>query len=94
LIPRYDKSAFDGKGDRMPEGKCSVFNMKPNLLIVEGWMLGFKPLDSRSDDAKMFFEKYPGMEDVNEFLKEYEPQWENNFDARILVEVEDSNIVF
>jgi pantothenate kinase-related protein Tda10 len=40
---------------------------------VEGWMLGFKPFDSTSKEASKFFEKYPGMEFVNELLKEYEP---------------------
>ncbi|KAI1922903.1 hypothetical protein LOZ58_003002 [Ophidiomyces ophidiicola] len=47
-IPWYDKSAFDGQGDRGPEDKWKVVNDKVNteakiqLVIFEGWCLGFR----------------------------------------------------
>jgi len=60
-----------------------------DLVIVEGWMLGFSPV---SEDNKVIKEN-PGMDTVNKVLAEYYV-WENKFDAAILVGVEDSNIVF
>ena len=62
----------------------------PQLLLVEGWMLGYKPF---GEDQLSFFKKHPGMDQVNDYLKDYS-SWENHFDARIIVEVEDTNVVF
>lgn len=88
-IPRYDKSAFGGKGDRLERDEWMKMNGPLDLVIVEGWMLGFSPV---SEDHKVIKEN-PGMDKVNEALAEYYV-WENKFDAAILVGVEDSNIVF
>lgn len=40
MVPQYDKSAYSGKGDRAKAGK--VVEGKVDLVIVEGWMLGYK----------------------------------------------------
>lgn len=37
-IPTYDKSAFDGKGD---QGEPREVEAPIDLVIFEGWMLGF-----------------------------------------------------
>jgi D-glycerate 3-kinase len=48
-IPQYDKSAFAGQGDRVPESKWEVVNSegqeKIKAVIFEGWCVGFRPLD-------------------------------------------------
>lgn len=48
-IPSYDKSAFDGQGDRVPECKWVTVNgngQTPiDVVILEGWCLGFRALD-------------------------------------------------
>jgi len=44
-VPVYDKSAHDGRGDRAPESAWRVVSGPLDLLIVEGWMLGFTPVD-------------------------------------------------
>jgi len=36
-----------------------------DLVIVEGWMLGFQPIDS----ADKVIQSEPGMEKINEVLK-------------------------
>lgn len=41
LIPRYDKSAYGGKGDRAPKDQWQKVQGPLDLVIVEGWMLGF-----------------------------------------------------
>ncbi|KAI5298062.1 erg24, C-14 sterol reductase [Ascosphaera pollenicola] len=45
-IPVYDKSAFDGEGDRADENTWTAVNDDAdhiaNVVIVEGWCLGFR----------------------------------------------------
>ena len=45
LIPQYDKSLNNGKGDRANPKYYKKINGPIDLVIVEGWMLGYKPLD-------------------------------------------------
>jgi D-glycerate 3-kinase len=48
-IPQYDKSAFSGQGDRVPESQWEVVNREGQenikVVIFEGWCVGFRPLD-------------------------------------------------
>lgn len=50
-LPVYDKSAFDGAGDRAPRTQWTEVNgagqAKMQVVIFEGWCVGFRPL---SDD--------------------------------------------
>lgn len=47
-VPRYDKSAREGKGDRAPEAEWSVVSEPPDIVLLEGWMLGFEALPEES----------------------------------------------
>lgn len=47
-VPRYDKSARGGKGDRAPEAEWSVVSTPPDIVLLEGWMLGFEALPDES----------------------------------------------
>ena len=40
LMPRFDKSAFNGAGDRTSPETIS----KPDILLFEGWFVGVQPL--------------------------------------------------
>lgn len=55
-IPQYDKSAFSGQGDRVPEAQWHVVNNegdeKIKAVIFEGWCVGFRPLDDDVLKAK------------------------------------------
>ncbi|KAI9799507.1 MAG: hypothetical protein M1833_004029 [Piccolia ochrophora] len=48
-IPSYDKSAFDGKGDRLPHQDWEEVNGsgRPSIdvIIFEGWCVGFRALE-------------------------------------------------
>jgi D-glycerate 3-kinase len=57
-IPRYDKSAFGGKGDRAERKDWYQMQGPLDLVIVEGWMLGFSPVDPTNKDI----ENNPGMD--------------------------------
>lgn len=47
-IPRYDKSAYSGQGDRVPKEKWPKVNCDRNheikVVIFEGWCVGFRAL--------------------------------------------------
>ena len=43
-VPVYDKSAQGGRGDRAPESEWRRVTAPLDLVIVEGWMLGFEPV--------------------------------------------------
>lgn len=48
LIPRYDKSAICGQGDRVSEAGWQKVNgkgqRKVSVVLFEGWAVGFRPL--------------------------------------------------
>lgn len=87
-IPKFDKSAHEGYGDRAPETEWSLISGPVDVVICEGWCLGFYPLEE--DELVSRWEKRcelgvpqtvrmeGGVEDikfVNEKLKEYIERW-------------------
>ncbi|KAF7362216.1 hypothetical protein MVEN_00567800 [Mycena venus] len=91
-IPRFEKSLFNGEGDRLPAGSESAIVVAPpvDVVIFEGWCVGFYPvsldeLDARWDGAWAVERQRLGMGDfvrkqdvldVNEALKNYIPLWD------------------
>ena len=51
LIPRYDKAAYGGHGDRMDKSCWIEVNKEGErqiqIVIVEGWCIGFKPVSTQ-----------------------------------------------
>ena len=45
LVPGYDKAAHGGRGDRAPAASWRRVVGRPDVVIVEGWMLGFSPVE-------------------------------------------------
>ncbi len=43
-IPRYSKALRDGKGDRAPAGDWTNVTGEIDIVLFEGWMLGFTPI--------------------------------------------------
>src|SRR4028119_1269458 len=77
LVPRFDKSAWEGAGDRTtPEPVEGI-----DIVLFEGWFVGVRPIDPAVFDtptpapietlADRTFAR-----DMNEQLKEYLPLWE------------------
>ena len=53
-LPIYDKSAHGGRGDRAPAASFRSVEGPKDLVILEGWMLGFrKVLDTELPDARL-----------------------------------------
>ncbi|NQW05092.1 MAG: COX15/CtaA family protein [Acidobacteria bacterium] len=53
-VPVYDKSAHGGRGDRAPESAWRSVTGPLDVIIVEGWMFGFAPVDvSAQPDAHL-----------------------------------------
>ena len=46
LIPRYDKAARNGRGDRAPQSEWSIVERRPDVVLLEGWMAGFGAVDA------------------------------------------------
>mmetsp|Transcript_12236 Transcript_12236/g.20595 ORF Transcript_12236/g.20595 Transcript_12236/m.20595 type:complete len:265 (-) Transcript_12236:260-1054(-) len=88
-IPVYEKSLNSGQGDRKGEEEWIRKEGPIDLVLVEGWMLGYKPIDPNSE----VIVKNPGMKEVNEALKEYQ-KWDELFDAAMIIGVENSKVVF
>ena len=55
-IPSYDKSLFDGQGDRTHESAWQEVNcpgeQSIDVVLLEGWCVGFRPLNANELEAK------------------------------------------
>jgi D-glycerate 3-kinase len=51
-IPSFDKSKFDGEGDRALEQDWPVLSRRPDVVVFEGWCVGFQPLPASAIEAK------------------------------------------
>ncbi|KAJ4389687.1 hypothetical protein N0V93_007159 [Gnomoniopsis smithogilvyi] len=104
LIPQYDKGAYDGWGDRLPEDKWIAANQegqpKVQVVLLEGWCVGFRSIRPEEIEAKW---KAPSrtlgrhkLEDlvfVNDQLKNYDVITDL-FDAFIHIDAENTEYVY
>uniref|UniRef100_A0A7S0QW87 Phosphoribulokinase/uridine kinase domain-containing protein n=1 Tax=Pyramimonas obovata TaxID=1411642 RepID=A0A7S0QW87_9CHLO len=87
-VPRYDKSAYQGRGDRAPVSDWPRVEGPLDLVLFEGWMSGFAPLAPAEAAAVE-----PQLAPVNAALGEYKEAWDRFCDAWLVVQVEDYNWV-
>ena len=52
LIPVFDKSKFNGEGDRAPQNDWPRCQKKPDVVVFEGWCVGFRALPSSTLSSK------------------------------------------
>jgi D-glycerate 3-kinase len=77
LVPRFDKSAWGGAGDRTtPETVEGV-----DVVLFEGWFVGVRPIDSAVFDGPtpaliQTLAERSFARDMNDRLKDYLPLWE------------------
>lgn len=84
-IPSYDRSACEGMGDRRSESSWPIATAPLDLVILEGWMLGFTAVepDTLPD---------PHLRLINEYLPPYRA-WLEYLDAFVWLEAEDPRFV-
>ncbi|KAK4159757.1 putative kinase [Cladorrhinum sp. PSN259] len=98
-IPSYNKSAYSGLGDRNPPSTFQTLTEPPKILILEGWLVGFRPLTPSNLEAKYISSATPtrtlhnhslsSLEFINSALAGYEPIW-NTFDT--FIHIDTSNL--
>ncbi|NEO51018.1 MAG: glycerate kinase [Moorea sp. SIO4A3] len=77
LVPRFDKSAFGGAGDRItPEVVESI-----DIVLFEGWFVGVRPIEPEVFDGSLpepiqTLEDREFARDMNQQLRLYVPLWE------------------
>jgi D-glycerate 3-kinase len=80
-VPRYDKTQFSGQGDRMPEAEWPTVAGPLDLVVLEGWMLGFVPVPDAELGDRAFAR-------VNRELANYS-RWWDFLDGFIWIEPDD-----
>ncbi|XP_074564738.1 D-glycerate 3-kinase, chloroplastic [Curcuma longa] len=88
-LPRYDKSAYGGRGDRADPSTWPEVEGPLEVILFEGWMLGFKPLPNDVVNAVD-----PQLQVVNENLKAYYDAWDKFVEAWIIIKIKDPNCVY
>ena len=83
-VPRYNKSAFAGRGDRAAVEEWPLVAAPVDVVLLEGWCLGFEPSASLHT---------PDLEPVNQLLHQWVPLWKD-LDCMIVVELEDTSVVY
>eukprot|EP00262_Sarcandra_glabra_P011914 TRINITY_DN294_c0_g1_i3.p1 TRINITY_DN294_c0_g1~~TRINITY_DN294_c0_g1_i3.p1 ORF type:complete len:424 (+),score=53.33 TRINITY_DN294_c0_g1_i3:128-1399(+) len=88
-LPRYDKSAYGGRGDRADPSTWPEVEGPLTVVLFEGWMLGFTPLPNEIVKAVD-----PQLEVVNEFLEAYYDAWDKFIKPWMVIKIKDPNCVF
>lgn len=88
-LPRYDKSAYNGKGDRADPKTWPQVEGPLVAVLFEGWMLGFKPLPVEVVKAVD-----PQLETVNKYLEAYYDAWDKFIKAWIVIKIKDPTCVY
>jgi D-glycerate 3-kinase len=81
-IIAYDKALEGGRGDRVPESMWKHVEGPVDVVIIEGWMLGFTPLSELQAQTSLDSD----MKEINEQLKCYEVL-HMTFDAWLILAV-------
>lgn len=104
LIPQYDKSAFNGLGDRAPQSSWIPVNQPGQppvrVVLLEGWCVGFRAVGRDVVEAKwrapsrtLHSHKLEDLFFVNDQLREYDAVTDL-LDAFIHIDAEDTQYVY
>lgn len=104
-IPVYDKSAYLGKGDRLPESQWTIINSHVDLIIFEGWFNGYVSITNEDELVNKWNSikisqapKFDSVESshikvINKNLLNYEKIW-NLFDLFVCIKTSNINNVY
>ncbi|XP_010254230.1 PREDICTED: D-glycerate 3-kinase, chloroplastic isoform X1 [Nelumbo nucifera] len=88
-LPRYDKSAYGGRGDRADPSTWPEVEGPLTVVLFEGWMLGFKPLPVEVVKAAD-----PQLVAVNKNLQAYYDAWDKFIKAWVVIKIKDPSCVY
>ncbi|XP_021731925.1 D-glycerate 3-kinase, chloroplastic-like [Chenopodium quinoa] len=88
-VPRYNKSAYNGRGDRADPETWPEVEGPLTAILFEGWMLGFKPLP---DEVVKDID--PQLEIVNKNLRSYYDAWDKYIKAWVVIKIKDPSCVY
>ncbi|CAH9088335.1 unnamed protein product [Cuscuta epithymum] len=88
-LPRYDKSAYNGRGDRADPSTWPEIEGPLSVVLFEGWMLGFKPLP-----CEVVKDVDPQLEVVNKNLEAYSDAWAKFVNSWIVIKIQDLRCVY
>ncbi|ODV91174.1 hypothetical protein CANCADRAFT_2891 [Tortispora caseinolytica NRRL Y-17796] len=96
LIPRYDKSRFNGEGDRYPEQEWSTAVTPLDVVILEGWFLGFESLNVQELQmrAEYSLHSLKELEFMNQNLKKYQESFMDINDLNALIQLDPKELAF
>jgi D-glycerate 3-kinase len=103
-VPAYDKSAYDGLGDRTPESTWTPLNgpgqTPVKVIIFEGWCVGFRALHAAdverlwsAPSRTLHSHKLEHLLFINEQLRGYDAITDL-FDSFIHIDAEDTEYVY
>ncbi|KAI0171767.1 P-loop containing nucleoside triphosphate hydrolase protein [Hypoxylon sp. FL1284] len=103
-VPQYDKSAYAGRGDRVPESRWETVNgpgqPKVQVVIFEGWCVGFRSLSPtevshrwNAPSRTLRRHDIAHLNLVNERLRDYDVITDM-FDAFIHIDAENTEWVY
>ncbi|KAJ2024520.1 hypothetical protein GGI10_000148 [Coemansia sp. RSA 2530] len=109
-IPAYDKSLNGGYGDRKPLSEWQATRPPVDVVLFEGWSLGFRALDNREFARFIEQVRKPGggsvlckhsrrysdqnLKEINENLEKYESLLYPLIDAWVYMRVADADVVY
>ena len=85
-IPKYDKTAFDGRGDRAPKEQWKHISEKTDIVLLEGWCMGFEPVEKENLVS-------PNLSVVNDSLKDFDEVYKR-LDGLFIIEIANMDWVF
>jgi D-glycerate 3-kinase len=101
-IPAYDKSKYNGHGDRVPKSEWTVVEPPFDVILFEGWCVGFQAISPSEVAEKQASSGHPGtlskhalehLQFINEKLGGYSQIW-NRLDALIWLNAKDISFVY
>lgn len=103
-LPLYDKAAYQGQGDRLPESAWLPVNQpgQPpiDVLMLEGWSVGFRPVSDdevrrrwEAPNRTLHLHKLEHLLFVNQNLRAYDALT-NLFHIFIHIDAQDTHYVY
>lgn len=88
-VPRFDKEAFSGRGDRLPAERWAEVRAPADVVLLEGWCLGFRAVRPKGESELATPELAP----VDEALCAFEHVYAL-LDALVVIQVASAAVVF